>query len=123
MLAGGNHSLPSVCLHNSQICELAIVMKYLVKAVKERIRHRNQHHIIRVSPEEHRRWTGTMRQTQRHTAEVAHGSMKGAVILDSTRLQLMCGCWGLESPVNTVSAEKNPELDGRACAVRNNVSL
>lgn len=81
MSAGENHSLPPVCLHTRQICALAIVMKYLVKAVKERIRDRKQHHIIRVSPEEHRRWTGTMRQAQRRTAEVAHGSMEGAFTL------------------------------------------
>lgn len=78
MLAGENHSLPSVCLHSPQICELAIVMKYLVKAVKEGIRDRKQHHITRVSPEERRRCMDTTRHAQRRAAEVAHGSMKGA---------------------------------------------
>lgn len=72
-------------LHTRQICALAIAMKYLVKAVKERIRERKQRHIISVSPEEHRRWTGTMRQAE----QKVH----------------------MET-VNTLLVEKNPELDG-----------
>lgn len=80
MNVGRGKSLPSVCLHTQQICALATLMKYLVKAVKERIRDRKQL-TLSVSPEEHRRWTGTMRQAQRRTAEAAHGSTEGAFIL------------------------------------------
>lgn len=46
MNVGRGKSLPSVCLHTQQICVLATLMKYLVKAVKERIRDRKQPHTI-----------------------------------------------------------------------------
>lgn len=66
-------------------------MKYLVKAVKERITEGKQSHIIRVSPEEHRRWTGTRREAQ------------------GAQQQLH-----MEATVDPLSVETNPELDGPA---------
>lgn len=72
---GKIHSLCSVCLQTRQICEVVIVMEYVVKAVKERIKNRKYYQSLSRGAQE---MDG---HNESSPADVAHGRSWSRAVL------------------------------------------